>query len=143
LNRTTFGLAASLLIGLVGCAEKLDQLPREAISGTVTLDDQPLKDGTIQFLPDATASDEATFAGGRILEGKFDVPRDQGPTPGRYSVTIISGGTASSGVTAETIPGEGVPRKEKIPAKYNTRTKLTAEVKKGGPNTFEFPLKTK
>jgi hypothetical protein len=40
----------------------------------------------------------------------------------------------------------GVPPKqikEKIPAKYNTRTVLTAEVKKGGPNAVEFALSSK
>jgi hypothetical protein len=131
-----------LLIGLAGCGGETDQLPREAISGSVTFDGQPLKNGYIQFLPDA-ASDDATFAGGPIREGKFDIPREQGPTPGRYSVTVISGEAAPSEASAAELPGAGFSKKEKIPAKYNSRTTLTAEVKKGGPNQFEFPLKTK
>ena len=36
-----------------GCAGSEDELPREPVSGTVTLDDQPLAEGTIRFIPSA------------------------------------------------------------------------------------------
>jgi hypothetical protein len=139
------GLAAVMLVGLMGCGER-DTLPREAISGTVTLDGQPLKEGVIQFMPSVTTTNQAVVAGGPIRDGKFEVSRDQGPTPGGYSVTILSGDVGGGALPPGTAPGEGVankPAREKIPAKYNAQTILTAEVKKGGPNTFQFDLKTK
>jgi hypothetical protein len=140
------GLAALMLAALVGCGGG-DALPREAISGTVSLDGQPLKEGVIQFMPAVTAAGGGTVAGGSILDGKFDVPRDQGPTPGPYSVTILSGGAGAEPLPPGTMPGEGPtkkPAREKIPAKYNAQTTLTAEVKKGGPNNaFKFDLTTK
>jgi hypothetical protein len=139
------GLAALMLAALVGCGES-DALPREAISGTVTLDGQPLKEGIIQFMPAVSATGEGTVAGGPIREGKFEIARNEGPTPGSYSVTILSGGTGADPLPAGTAPGEGTPNKpakERIPAKYNAQTTLTAEVKKGDPNKFEFALTTK
>jgi hypothetical protein len=139
------GLAALVLAALAGCGGG-DALPREAISGTVSLDGRPLKEGVIQFMPAVTTTDGGTVAGGSILDGKFEVPRDQGPTPGQYSVTILSGGAGEEQLPPGTMPGEGPkkPAKEKIPAKYNAQTTLTAEVKKGGPNNaFKFDLTSK
>ncbi len=135
-------LAAVLLIGLAGCGAQTDEFPREAVSGTVTLDGQPLKEGTIQFMPDAQTSNGGTGATGMIRAGQFEIPRAEGPSPGHFSVVILSGG-GSDGITAATIPGEGPIAKETIPARYNAQTTLSADIKPGGPNTLEFPLKTK
>ena len=47
-------------------------------------------------------------------------------------------------VDATLPPGEiPKPKKDPIPAKYNTKSELTAEVKAGVPNTYDFPLVTK
>ena len=35
------------------------------------------------------------------------------------------------------------PNKESIPAKFNAKTELKEEVKKGGPNDFKFELTSK
>ncbi len=44
--------ALVLAAGLAaGCSGGGDDLPRESVSGTVTLDSQPLADGVIQFMP--------------------------------------------------------------------------------------------
>ena len=115
---------------------------------TVTFDGQPLAQGRIQFEP---ASPEAKIAaGGEINEGKFSIPRDQGPTPGDYRVMITSAGARTQG--ADTSPGAEPPSEvvkrscqdraspELIPKQYNSKTKLTAKVEAGRPNTFEFAL---
>jgi len=42
------------------------------------------------------------------------------------------------------VPGDPVPPpKEKIPAKYKSKTTLSAPVTKEGPNKFDFDLKSK
>ena len=41
-----------------GCSQSSDELPREPVSGTVTLDGQPLASGTIQFSPDGATPPE-------------------------------------------------------------------------------------
>jgi hypothetical protein len=136
---------ALFLVSFFGCGESGgDELPREAVSGVITLDGQPLMDGNIQLVPASAGAQYATTSGGTIREGKFEVPRNEGPTPGKYSVVISSGGGEVYRPAAGEMPG--VPPKqikEKIPAKYNARTVLTAEVKKGGPNAVEFALSSK
>jgi hypothetical protein len=133
---------ALLVLLSFGCsrAEKGDGFAHEAVSGTVTLNRQPLDSASIQFIPAAPGTLPETSAD--IKDGKFEIGSERGPVPGSYKVLI------SSQSAAEVRPGEmpgdpPKPRPDPIPAKYNTKSTLTAEVKAGGPNSFEFPLQTK
>jgi hypothetical protein len=132
-----------VLLALVvwgGCADSADDLPREAVSGTVTLDGQPLEKGMIQFIP-AVGRGE-TQAGAPIERGSYSIPKREGPVPGRYMVVITAsaGGDAAPG----SAPGKAVAvPKELIPAEYNTKSTLSFEVKKGEENRGEFQLKKK
>lgn len=131
-----------LLIGFLGsgCSEG-DELPREAVSGTVNLDGKPLEKGSIQFTPAAGNPGAAVEGGGMITAGTFSIPKDRGLVPGSYQIAIYSGGSRTAGKGAmrpET--GGPSPSKESIPAKYNAKTELKEEVKKGGPNEFKFDL---
>ena len=69
-----------------------DGLDRRAISGSVTLDGQPLSEGTILLEPVTDRS--GTAVGATIRCGAFAITRVQGPVPGSYRVRIY----ASSGV---------------------------------------------
>src|SRR6516165_2617663 len=80
-------MSLAILIACAGCGAAGDGLPRQPIWGTVTLDGQPLAKGFITFTP---AAGQATQSGGVITGGKFSVPREQGPVPGKYSVSISS-----------------------------------------------------
>jgi len=131
-----------------GCSGTGDDLPREAISGTVTLDGQPLNGGVIQFTaPSGGGTSGAGDTGGSsISAGQFSIDREHGLVPGNYRVTVNS---SSGGAGSQTKPAEpGRPTKadrpkELIPSKYNSESILKAEVKKGGPNNFTFDLVTK
>jgi hypothetical protein len=128
----------------MGCSPPAeDNLPREAITGTVTFDGGPLARGTIQFRPATQA--EATASGAMIDDGRFAIPRDQGLVPGKYKVQIDSREDAAAPLAGGELPGAIPVAKKKpaalIPPRYNTRTELTAEVKSGGPNEFTFDLK--
>jgi hypothetical protein len=138
-------LATSAALGmltLAGCGDS-DELPREPVSGTVTLDGKPLASGLITFQPEGT--DIATQGGGPIESGEYAIPRDQGLVPGKYTVSITSGGGSETIVDdTNNMPGmPPVPSQETIPARYNTESELTAEVTAGGANRFPFELKTK
>jgi len=148
------GLLALLSLVAVGCNNGgADDLPREPISGTVSYDGKPLANGTIQFQPASQA--EGMAAGGMVVEGRFDVPREEGPVPGNYKVQIDSIDETVTVTVPEqptspredVLPGElkiAPPKKMKkrlIPPKYNSQSELTAEVKAGGPNTYVFDLK--
>jgi hypothetical protein len=139
-------------MGLVvsGCSGG-DELPREAVSGTVTLDGQPLPGGVIQFTP---ASPDIPQGGGSpITGGRFSIARAQGLVPGSYRVTINAASSETVVPKGEPVePGKpaepGRPTrtarpKELIPAKYNAQSELKAEVKKGTPNEFTFTLLSK
>jgi hypothetical protein len=135
-------------IGLAaGCSGATDDLPREAVAGTVTLDGQPLASGTISFTP-ADSNDAEGISGGgdMIRDGKFAIARDVGLLPGNYNVAIF----ASSNTGERTKPaqvGGGKPAelaKQLIPAKYNAKSELKAEIKKGGGNEqLVFTLQSK
>ncbi len=132
-------IALSMLPAAVGCSGG-DGLPRESLSGTVTLDGQPLESGLIQFEP--TKPDIPTMTGGEIKNGSYSVPRSEGAVPGPYRVLITS-----NPKEAEIDPDEGempgmvpMPKAAGIPSKYNAQSTLTAEVEAGGNNVFDFDL---
>jgi hypothetical protein len=135
-------LVALSMLGFAGCGEQeTDGRNLLALSGTVSLDGEPLPDGMIQWIP--TSSREGTFSGAVIKDGKFSIDRKEGLAPGGYRVEINRNvGGADPSKTADGPPGLLEPSdapKNLIPAKYNTNSILKAELKAGTPNTFEFP----
>jgi hypothetical protein len=125
---------------LAGCSEQGDTLPRQTVSGTVTFEGKPLAKGVIQFYPEPPTRPGGVAASGTIEGGKFTVAQSEGPTPGDYKVAIF----ASSGERAQSdeAPGKGgALMKELIPPRYNQQSELTAEVKDGGKNVFDYKLK--
>jgi hypothetical protein len=112
----------------------------EAVSGKVTWKGQPLDQGRMEFVP----ADKGLSVAAAIQDGRYDVPRKPGLAPGSYQVRIFSResplrrGNPDAPSDIELIDRKA---KERIPAKYNVKTELKAEVKKGGGNTFDFDLK--
>jgi hypothetical protein len=144
-GRSSSALFVCAALGLaVGCTGSGDDLPREAVSGTVTLDNQPLANGSISFMP-PSGGGTATGGGSTITNGKFSIPRETGLVSGTYNVAIY----ASEQRGERTKPaqaGGGKPSelaKELIPAKYNSQTELKSDIKKGGGNDLKFTLQSK
>jgi hypothetical protein len=126
-------------LSLLGCGGGAGELPLQGISGKVTLDDQPLDRGQIVFSPEAGGA--GTQAGGPISGGSYSIPQAQGLMPGKYSV-MITGGSAVEGDPDD--PAKKIKAApDPIPPQYNARTTLKAEVTSEGPNTFDYPLKSK
>jgi hypothetical protein len=116
---------------------------RESVSGTVTFDGQPLQRGTIEFQP--ASQTEGALATGAVTDGRFEIPRGEGPTPGNYGVAIYNAGDAPPPLAPGELPGppkfNTKHRAADVPPRYNTQSELTAEVKAGGPNRYTFDLK--
>lgn len=119
--------ACGLSVLFLGCsgAETGGRLP---VSGKVTVKNEPLKSGSIEFdSPDSRS-------GASIVDGSYTIPAPQGLMPGKYTVRISS--ISSSQATPE-MPGESAAvektNKEQIPAEYNTKSTLTYEA--GGKDT--------
>jgi hypothetical protein len=126
-------LTASLISGC-GSGDNLD---RQSVSGTVTLDSRPLAKGTITFQP--VADQATTAASALIIDGTFSIARYEGPVPGSYRV-IITSAPLGSGASAKSFGKLEPPPKDPIPAQYNSQSTLNKEIKKGG-NDFTFALK--
>jgi hypothetical protein len=134
---SALALTAAMLAGCGG--DPVDALPREAVSGQVTFEGKPLAAGLIQFQP---TGQEATAGSAAVAAGRYAIRKDEGLVPGKYRVAITTP-VAEAG-PSPALPGdEKPPPREPIPARYNAKSTLSADVTKGGPNTFDFDLKGK
>lgn len=131
-------LALALAVAAAGCGPT-DGLAREAVSGFVTLDGEPLGAASITFI--RTDDGAPDVASGVIRNGRFSIPRAAGPAPGIHLVKIsaIAIGQANPDETS------GAPsriNRETIPEKYNSLTILNAEIRARQPNELIFNLAT-
>lgn len=127
-------LVACAAIVVYGCS---DPNGRQPISGEVTLNGQPLSTGEVSLRP----FDTGPSAAGRIENGKFVLPGDKGPLPGKYLVEIES--VQSTGKQVR-LPGTSLQvdeTKQVVPEDYNERSQLVIEVTGNGENHFQFELK--
>lgn len=127
-------VAGCLLALLVGCGQGVK---RQMIEGTVTLDGKPLEKGYITLTPQAgTAS---PTAGAPIARGSFSIAAAGGVFAGKFRVEITS--TRPSNKTVRTPRGVFSNVDEQfLPARYNTQSELTVEVKSDAPNQLKFEL---
>src|SRR5262249_29853840 len=131
LRRPLALLPLLFLACLVGCSGQ------GGVSGTVTLDDQPLKEGTIRFVP---ADGKSQTAAATITDGKYSAPVPRGEMKVEISAPKATGkkikayDTPDSPVIEETV--------ELLPDRYNVKTELKVTVK-GGSQTENFSLKSK
>ena len=135
------------LIGLAfaaaGCGGGGDD-GRRTVYGKVTLDGAPLPRGEIVFdpLPNGGAT---VSTGGVVVDGAYTIDGENGPTPGKYRVSIQSGGGETS--VADEAPGMPPPIKkakaDPIPERYNTKSELTAVVEPSGSTKSDFELTSK
>jgi hypothetical protein len=127
------GWAVLLLIvtAVAGCSSSV-----ATVSGTVSLDGQPLADGTISFLP---ADGATATAGGPIQKGSYSVTMPPGAKLVRISAMEVIGkrvvyeGDPSSPVIDEV--------RERIPEQYNAKTTLRVQAAPGSQRQ-PFELKS-
>jgi hypothetical protein len=121
-------LAAAVLAG--GCGKE-----KTSVQGEVTLDGAAVDEGLITFEhSDGTHPESAA-----IKDGKYTREATPGATRVKITAPKVTGkrpaydepGSPTIDVTTE-----------RIPAKYNAKTELTAEIKPG-LNIIDWPLKSK
>jgi hypothetical protein len=111
---------------------------RVSVFGTVTYQGKPVPAGAITFL--TTVGAPGPVCGDMIRDGRYDVPKTKGILPGTYRVMISYPGPGGELTPEEIAVGVSPRAKELLPAKYNTETTLTAEVKAGQRNHLDFKL---
>jgi hypothetical protein len=130
--RRTLLFFAVLAPFLSGCSDS----SRGVVSGTVSIDQQPVKSGSIAFFP---VDEKSPTAGATISEGRFSCQVPLGVANVQIRVPKVVGqkklyNTADSPV--QPILHEVLPRK------YNDQTELQMEVHPG-QNDKSFDLTTK
>lgn len=152
MNRLLIVACSVLCLVSIGCGPSGP--PLGTVSGTVTMDGEPLSSALVTFTP---------AAGGRSSTGKTDASGkyelafvdSKGALIGSHnvSVTTLTEVAASAPVSSDSeeyakqAMGGGqsdydsAKVTEPIPAKYNTATTLTFEVKPGS-NTYDIPLES-
>jgi hypothetical protein len=133
-------VGVALLVVCAGCGPG-NPLGRKAVSGKVTLDDQPLEQGNIAFEPQKKGG---VSAGGPITAGQFSIAKKKGLPAGEYLVRIHASAASSKPDPSQPPgPGAGIAAKELIPEKYNTRSTTVVSVAADKPAEFNFDLKSK
>jgi hypothetical protein len=117
-------LAAAL--GVAGCGGS-----EAEVSGSVTVDGQPLKDGDIIF---EAADGSITPAAGKIVDGTYALKVLPGPKKVRIN---------ASRPTKKPDPVMGAAARESmIAAEFNEQTRLTADIKGGRQTGVNFEVKS-
>ncbi|MHB8901481.1 MAG: carboxypeptidase-like regulatory domain-containing protein [Thermoguttaceae bacterium] len=138
-----------IAVACVGCGKGGPALG--TVSGTVTMDGKPLENALVTFTPAAggRGSTGTTDASGKYELAFID---GKGALVGGHKVTVTSLPKAVAAVEVSSDSPEYANQgssadydsaavNETIPAKYNTQSTLTFEVKPG-PNTYDIPIES-
>jgi hypothetical protein len=137
------GQAALLAAIAGGCSHRPDLPPLAPVSGTVTLDGQPLAGARLEFIPELSKGTKGPPSLGTSDQtGHYELTtlRQKGAAVGFHKVKIIAEGPA--GGAADARP------KSLIPPRYNdpSSSGFSCEVKtvnKGETNEVNLPLTSK
>jgi len=125
-----------MLIFSVGCGGGDDGPEMYDVSGEVTFDGVPVESGRILF----RSTDGGKAFAGEIKDGSYELETEPGPMTVEVTASrIVPGKFTSASPDDEPEPvGEMY-----IPAKYNSKTELSATVTEDGDNEFPFSLTAK
>ena len=133
-------VAAGCLATIIsGCGQNGPE--RVVVSGKVTFQGEPLKSGEIRFMP--TNGADGSAEGALVTDGQY-VANGRGGLPvGTYAVSIVTrdGRVPIRDLTPASVPagqsnGDS-PRRQLLPAKYNTRSQLEITVASGNRNIVQ------
>ena len=119
----------------VGCSSESERI---AVSGEVSMDGAPVPNGEITFAPADGSIQQATAP---IVEGQYAMDERFGAVPGSYRVMIRGFREIPATGPGNPYAPDAVPTEQYIPARYNERTTLTAEVSADQPR-HDFQLQS-
>lgn len=144
-------LVCAALLAAAGCGSGPTYVP---VSGTVTLDGQPLAGVMVIFQP--TAAGGGSDAGGvgstarTDAQGKYTLDAStpdpkRGALVGSHTVRIATPPPAGSATGDPDSDAANAPQgakafRDPVPARYNTATTLTFDVPAGGTDKADFAL---
>jgi hypothetical protein len=141
-------LAVFFMPVFFGC-NKNKAIHTEAVTGTVTLDGQPVEDASITFVPKSggTPAYAHSGSGGVYALQTLQGAAEKGTTVGEYFVTVTKSNAVPSGKTEKNAYGNAIPVMESnsvLPEIYasSKTTPLTFTVN-AGTNKYDIPLQSK
>jgi hypothetical protein len=142
-------IAALAILG-VGCEQPSEPFTRVSVEGSVTLDDQPLDEATIRFIPTGSTAGPMTMF--PIREGRFTASASDGPPVGTHRVEINLAAEEEFAHDDEQAlqrlaqsPRRTISR-PRLPDVYHLRSRLTATLEdtdNGAAQTLSFPLSSR
>lgn len=132
---------ASLAFAMTGCSNASGP-ERAAIRGKITVGGQPLAAGRILFTP--IAPNEGPASSARILNGEYEVKRQEGPVVGANLVQIEQDIATDFAIDDEAAYAQRaatrtLPRSV-IPPAYNRQSQVSVEVKSSTENSFDLNI---
>ena len=119
-----------LCCAVIACSRGRREEPTYDVSGTVTFEGAPLKDGFINFESDPP--DGQPTGSAKISDGKYATKSRAGNKKVSITANKPTGEKDSGGFDITV---------NWLPLQYNLESKLKAEVTAAGPNKFNFALK--
>ncbi|QDU60266.1 hypothetical protein Pan216_11050 [Planctomycetes bacterium Pan216] len=135
-NQIQAAVASLAFIALVaGCGDG-NQRQGVEVHGDVTLDGNPVSEGTIELIP----LDGGVAAGASISNGTYRIEAKKGPRPGQYTAEV-----RSTIATGRMIPGtlgeESIEERVSIvPARYNEASELRLTIDDADEDRHDFRL---
>lgn len=114
---------------------------RGAVEGKVAIDDVPIENGAIRFLP--TDGNNGPTAGATIKDGRYFIGAEKGPVTGWNLISISGVKKTGKRVTDPLVPGKIVDEVVSVtPKQYNSQSTLKREIK-ASKNILDFELSSK
>ena len=134
----TFLVAVGALTLTTGCSKKAEK--KIAVSGTVLLDNGPLKDGDITFVGAAGTVPEVLEVKDGAFKGEVTAGSKKVEVRAYKAVSSTGGGMYKEGE----MPGGGASKENYIPAKFNTDSQMAVIIKsEGGNDNLKFEVQSK
>lgn len=122
---TSVWIFCTVMAMLSGCSSDDDPYERVAVSGSVMFNGQPVQEGQIRFSPKQGTIAPAVIE--KITDGHYTTNHSGGVPVGQYRVELRS---YDPNTPSPKFP-EDPPRKQLLPAKYNTPSELELEIEAG------------
>ncbi len=141
LQRLVSGTSLIVMAVTVGCGSD-DGLNRKPIKGVITVDGKSVPNGSINFEP---LYQGGVGSGAVITNGAYAIAQKDGLPPGKYRVQITGDDGVNFGVSEGKMPGDEImpPKKQLVPASWNSKSKHEIEVPDKGPTVFDFTINSK
>jgi len=131
-----FMVCAGAVVVLVGCRGN-EGPERVVVSGTVTYQGKPIKQGLIRFIPDANS--QVPASGAEIIEGRYRADSHGGVAVGTHRIEIE--GYREVSASMRDMPSNFAPPPNYLPGRYNVNSELRITIDPGsGPIVENFDL---